>query len=283
MVGTINCGGTLLDLSTPVVMGILNVTPDSFSDGGRFTNVPDALRQAEKMLAEGAAVIDVGGASSRPGADIITAEAEIARVVPVIMAIKSAFPEAIIAVDTWRAAVADRAVEAGAAIINDISAGQWDPEMFPLMARLNVPVILMHIADSPEKMHHKPGYQDIVTAVLDFLLERVHTLAAMGVKDIIIDPGFGFGKTMRNNYDLLAGMATFPTVIQRPVLAGLSRKSMIYKLLETDVANALNGTTALNMVALQQGAQILRVHDVKAAYEVIQLWKMLHSAGQAGD
>lgn len=283
MVGTINCGGKLLDLSTPVVMGILNITPDSFSDGGNYTDIRKALRHTEEMLSQGATIIDVGGASSRPGADIIAAEEEIARVMPVVKAITKAFPDAVISVDAWRASVALAAVEAGAAIINDISAGQWDPEMFPLMARLNLPVILMHIADAPEKMHIKPDYQDIVTVVLDFLMERVNTLASMGVKDIIVDPGFGFGKTQRNNYDLLAGMEMITAVIQRPVLAGLSRKSMIYKLLETDVAHALNGTTALNMIALQQGARILRVHDVKAAFEVIRLWKMLHSAGQTND
>lgn len=260
-------------------MGILNVTPDSFFDGGKYVLVEQAVEHAARMLAEGATIIDVGGMSSRPGAALISVEEEINRVVPVIAAIQSALPEAIIAVDTWRSEVAQQAVAAGASIINDISAGTLDDKMFPIMAGLNVPVVLMHMKGTPATMQLSPLYEDVVTETLDFLMARVSLLQGMGVNDIIVDPGFGFGKTILHNYALLRRMKELSTVLQCPLLAGLSRKSMIYKVLGTEPASAINGTSVLNMVALDQGAQILRVHDVKEAIEVIQLWKMLHSAG----
>jgi dihydropteroate synthase len=279
MIHFINCKGRLLDFSEPRVMGILNVTPDSFFDGGKYVLVEQAVEHAARMLAEGATIIDVGGMSSRPGAALISVEEEINRVVPVIAAIQSALPEAIIAVDTWRSEVAQQAVAAGASIINDISAGTLDDKMFPIMAELNVPVVLMHMKGTPATMQLSPLYEDVVTETLDFLMARVSLLQGMGVNDIIVDPGFGFGKTILHNYELLRRMRELSTVLQCPLLAGLSRKSMIYKVLGTEPASAINGTSVLNMVALDQGAQILRVHDVKEAIEVIQLWKMLHSAG----
>ncbi len=274
---TINCRGVLVDLTEPIVMGILNITPDSFSDGGKYVTVDAALAHAGQMIAAGATIIDVGGASSRPGAVTVDVQEETDRVVPVIRAIHEQFPDILISIDTWRAEVARAAVNAGACIINDISAGLLDDNMFAVMAELNVPVILMHMKGTPETMQKSPRYDDVVTEVLDFLMERVSTLQALGVKDIIVDPGFGFGKTLAHNYELLKRMGEIGAVIQRPVLAGISRKSMVYKLLGIDPADALNGTAALHMVALQQGAKILRVHDVKETVEVVRLWKALRS------
>ena len=273
----INCNGALLHLSEPIVMGILNITPDSFYDGGKYTTVNQAVQRALLMLSEGATIIDVGGASSRPGAPVVSVKEEEARVLPVISAIKSVCPHAVISIDTWRSEVAASAIAAGAGIINDISAGMMDNEMFPVMAELNVPVVIMHMKGTPATMQVSPEYDDIITDVLDFLLSRVSRLQSMGVSDIIIDLGFGFGKTVRQNYELLQRMGEISAVIQRPLLAGLSRKSMIYKVLDKDPSAVINGTSVLNMVALQQGAKILRVHDVKEAAEVIQLWKVLRS------
>lgn len=278
---TLNCRGRLLDLSRPQVMGILNVTPDSFFDGGRYDDPAHALRQAEKMLREGAAILDVGGASSRPGAAEVSAEEEARRVVPLLVALSAEFPEAILSVDTWRAPIARAAVEAGAGIVNDISAGRLDENLLPAVAELAVPYILMHMQGTPTTMQQAPSYQDVVTEVLDFFLEKIGRLRALGVRDIVLDPGFGFGKTVEHNYQLLNNLSTFSAVTGLPVLAGLSRKSMICKVLKVNPEHALNGTTALHMVALQQGARILRAHDVREAQEVIRLWEMVESARQS--
>lgn len=273
---TLNCRGRLLSLDEPVVMGILNVTPDSFFDGGRYNSADDALRQAERMLGEGAAIIDIGGMSSRPGSEFIGVEEELQRVLPPIEAVASTFTEAIISIDTVRSQVARRAVEAGAAIVNDISAAAFDDAMYPTVAELGVPYILMHMQGSPKTMQRNPEYEDVVREVLDFIIAEVGKLRSLDVKDIVIDPGFGFGKTVEHNYQLLKQMHVFG-LTELPILAGLSRKSMINKVLNTKPEDALNGTTALNMVALQQGAKILRVHDVRPAVETIKLWQQLNN------
>ena len=269
---TINCGGKLLDLSEPIIMGILNVTPDSFYDGGQLENERAILFQADKMMREGATIMDIGGMSSRPGAELISVEEELKRVIPAVKLIAKNFPNAIISVDTVQSEVARQAVENGAHIINDISAGQIDEAMYETVADLQVPYILMHMQGQPKTMQLNPNYDDIVHDVLDFFVGEIEDLRDLGVKDIIIDPGFGFGKTIAHNYEMLCKMHTLQ-MMGVPILAGLSRKSMIYKVLENTPKEALNGTTALNIVALQQGAKILRVHDVKEAVECVTLFK----------
>lgn len=275
---TINCNGRLLDLSKPHVMGILNVTPDSFFDGGKHTHLPDILRQAEKMLTEGAAILDVGGASTRPGAAEVSAQAELDRTIPAIEAILGAFPGTIISIDTWRASVAEAAIRAGASLVNDISGGNLDADMFPTVGRLKAPYILMHMQGTPQTMQHNPEYQDVVTEVLDFFIEKTIALRQFGVDDIVLDPGFGFGKTVAHNFTLLKHLQTFKTVLGMPTLAGISRKSMICKALGIKPAQALNGTTALHMLALEQGATLLRAHDVHEAKETIALWEWYQNA-----
>lgn len=259
-------------------MGILNATPDSFFAGSRVQTHDDLLRQAEKMLAEGAAMLDLGGASSRPGAAEVPEQEELARVVPAIESLRKNFPEAVISIDSWRASVAESAVQAGANIVNDISAGRFDPEMYQTVARLGTPYILMHMAGTPRTMQQQPEYEDVVREVLDFFIGEVGKLRALGVKDILLDPGFGFGKTVAHNYQLLKNLHVFGRVLDLPVLAGISRKSMICKPLKIKPEHALNGTTALHIVALQQGAKILRAHDVREAIEVVKLWEILESA-----
>lgn len=271
----LNCKGRLLDLAQPLVMGILNLTPDSFFDGGRYQDQTAILRQAEKMLMEGAAILDIGGASSRPGAATVEESEERNRVLPVVELLQKNFPSAILSIDTWRASVAQAAVEAGAHMVNDISAGNLDTPMLETVSKLQVPYILMHMQGNPDTMQKHPSYDDVVTEVLDFFIEKIGVLRNLGVKDIVLDPGFGFGKTLEHNFELLKSLHVFQAVTGLPVLAGISRKSMICKALGVPAAEALNGTTALHMVALQQGAKILRVHDVKEAMEVIQLWKHL--------
>ncbi len=281
---TLNARSRLLDLTRPAVMGILNVSPDSFFDGGRYTTNNELLHQAEKMLNAGAGMLDIGGASSRPGATEVTEDQELSRVLPAIEALSKNFPDTILSIDTWRGKVAAAAVQAGAGIINDISAGSLDTAMYPTLQALQkdrrvgpVPYILMHMQGRPETMQQDPNYTDVVTEVLDFFIAEVGKLRALGVTDIILDPGFGFGKTVEQNYQLLRQLPVFSQVLGLPVLAGLSRKSMICKVLKVNPEHALNGTTALHMVALQQGANILRVHDVREAMEVIRLWEMLGS------
>ena len=283
---TLRCGSRLLDLSRPKVMGILNVTPDSFFDGGRYTDLDHLLQQAEKMLSAGADLLDIGGASSRPGALEVSAAEEMDRVMPVIETLSGHFPEALLSIDTWRASVARAAVQAGVALVNDISAGRLDHDLYPTVAALNavqpdgsqpgaVPYVLMHMQGRPETMQQAPVYTDVVTEVLDFFIAEVAKLRDLHIHDIILDPGFGFGKTVEQNYQLLRQLSVFRHVLQLPVLVGLSRKSMICKVLKVHPEQALNGTTALHMVALQQGANILRVHDVREAVEVIQLWEIV--------
>lgn len=271
---TINCRGRLLSIERPLVMGILNTTPDSFYDGGRHTEITAALHRCEAMLKEGAAVIDVGGMSSRPGAAVVGESEELRRVLPVVEAVTREFPEAIISIDTVRSVVARACVEAGASIVNDISAGRLDESMYETVASLGVPYVLMHMQGTPATMQQNPVYEDVVKEVLDFLIAETGKLLALGVKDIIVDPGFGFGKTVEHNYQLLKNLSVFQ-ILERPILVGISRKSMICRLLNVDPEHALNGTTALHMVALQLGAKILRAHDVREAVEVIKLWQQI--------
>lgn len=274
---TINCKGKLLDLSVPKVMGILNVTPDSFYDGGRFTSEEKVLVQVEKMLNDGADIIDVGGMSSRPGAEIIKPEQELERVLPVVKLISNTYPESIVSIDTVNAKVAKECIEAGASIINDISAGLIDKSMFKTVAALKVPYILMHMQGLPENMQLNPKYENnIVLEIIDFFSNRIKELEALGITDIIIDPGFGFGKTIEHNYQILKQLNDF-SIFDKPILAGLSRKSMIYKPLGISASEALNGTSVLNAFALQNSASILRVHDVKEAKETIKLLSYLNA------
>lgn len=270
--GSLRSGGRLLDLSEPVVMGILNATPDSFFTSN--VRVDDSLRLAEKMLRDGAAILDVGGASTRPGAPDVPVSEETARVIPLIRAIAARFPGAWISVDTFHPEVAEEAVAAGAHLINDIAAGR-DPAMLETVARLNVPYIAMHMQGSPRTMQEDPQYEDVVREVFDYLKNVLLDCRDAGIYDIILDPGFGFGKTVSHNYALLSELGTL-RALGRPLLAGISRKSMVCKPLRVNPEKALNGTTALHMAALREGASILRAHDVREAAEVILLYQELN-------
>jgi dihydropteroate synthase len=267
----INVKGHLIDLEVPKVMGIINITPDSFYSGSRYRREKEIKVAAQKMLSEGADFIDIGGYSSRPGADDIPENEEMTRVLPAIRYVAEEFPEAIISVDTFRSQVARRAIcDAGAHIINDISGGDADPEMSDLVSELNVPYIIMHMKGTPGNMQKNPVYEDIVSEVLMWFGQKTVSLRAAGVKDIIIDPGFGFGKSVEHNFTLLRRLNEL-SIAGLPVMAGLSRKSMIWKTLDVDPSEALNGTSMLNAVALMNGADILRVHDVKEAVEAVKL------------
>lgn len=269
---TLNAGSQLMDLSKPKVMRIINVTPDSFFAGSRKMNTQDAVFMAEKMLNEGANFLDLGAYSSRPGATDISSQEETDRLLPVIKAISERFPEAVLSVDTFRASVAEAGIKAGAHIINDISGGDLDENMFATVAQLQVPYILMHTKGTPQNMTEKAQYQDIFTEVFDDLAAKVYRLKQLNVHDVIIDPGFGFAKTKEQSFELLRKMAGFK-LLQLPVLAGISRKGMIHKTLNVKPEDALNGTSVLNTMALLNGANILRVHDVKEAVEAVRLFE----------
>lgn len=271
---TINCKGQLIDLSVPKVMGILNITPDSFYDGGTHKNEKDILNHVKKMLHEGATFIDVGAYSSRPNADYVNEDVELKRVVPIVELIIKAFPETLISIDTFRSEVAKQCINAGAAIVNDISAGKLDDNMLQTIADLKVPYIMMHMRGTPQNMQEHTQYNNLVKEVLLYFSERIAAAKALGIIDMIVDPGFGFAKTLEQNYELLNTFELFK-MTDKPLLAGLSRKSMIYKTLETSAQEALNGTSVLNTVALLKGASILRVHDVKEAMECIKLTRLL--------
>lgn len=273
---SLNIQGNLFHFDSPKVMGILNVTPDSFFDGGTLENEKQVLERAERMLQEGAHFLDIGGASSRPGAEAVSVEEELARVLPTIKAISREFPKAILSIDTFNARVARKAVEAGAHMVNDISAGDDDPEMFKTVMDLQVPYIIMHKRGQPQNMQKNPEYNDVTQEVLYYLAEKVQKLNKMGVNDIIIDPGFGFGKTVEHNYELLQKLELFHH-LELPILVGLSRKSMINRVLGTKPEEALNGTSVLNTIALQKRAHLLRVHDVKEAVQAVKLWQKLQS------
>ncbi len=267
---TINIKGNLISLETPKVMGILNVTPDSFYAGSRVNQIDDILKKASQMLSEGADFLDVGGYSSRPGADDISIEEEVKRTAPIIKELKGVFPEAIISIDTFRAPVALKAIDAGADIINDISGGELDKQMFEIVADTKTPYIIMHMRGTPQNMVTKTDYEDILKEVLHYFQKKLDVLQKKGVTDLILDPGFGFAKNREQNFYLLQHLNDLD-VLERPILAGVSRKSMIYKTLGVSTEEALNGTTILNTLALQNGANILRVHDVKEAVEVVKL------------
>lgn len=267
---TLNCKGRMLVVDKPIVMGIINTTPDSFYKDSRRTALDEILFQAEKMIREGAAIIDVGGQSSRPGSGMIGPEEEIKRVIPAIVEISTRFPEIIISVDTFYSSVASKAVAAGASIVNDISAGSIDAEMIKTVAGLNVPYVLMHMQGTPQTMQRNPAYEDVTKEVLDFFIFKTAELREAGIKDIIIDPGFGFGKTIDHNFELLKNLAVFK-VLNLPLLLGISRKSTISKTLGITADEGLNGTTVLNTAGLLKGASILRVHDVKEAVESVKL------------
>lgn len=271
---TINCKGQLIDLSVPKVMGILNITPDSFYDGGTHKNEKDTLNHVKKMLHEGATFIDVGAYSSRPNADYVNEDVELKRVVPIVELIIKAFPETLISIDTFRSEVAKQCINAGAAIVNDISAGKLDDNMLQTIADLKVPYIMMHMRGTPQNMQEHTQYNNLVKEVLLYFSERIAAAKALGIIDMIVDPGFGFAKTLEQNYELLNTFELFK-MTDKPLLAGLSRKSMIYKTLETSAQEALNGTSVLNTIAIQKGASILRVHDVKEAMECIKLTRLL--------
>ncbi|MEX2232595.1 MAG: dihydropteroate synthase [Cyclobacteriaceae bacterium] len=271
---TLNINGRLIDLGIPKVMGVLNVTPDSFYDGGQFLSESSILEHAEKMLSEGADFIDVGGYSSRPGAADISPAEEKERSVKAISSIVRNFPGTIISIDTFRSSVAEAAVDAGASMVNDISGGNPDQEMFQTVSRLKVPYILMHMKGNPQTMDGLTQYTNLMKELIDYFHEKIHAIRPFEVKDIIIDPGFGFSKTLEQNFNILNNLEKL-SILGKPVLVGLSRKSMIWKTLEVQPTGALNGTTALNTMALLKGADILRVHDVREAREVIKLFTSL--------
>ncbi|HWV72652.1 MAG TPA: dihydropteroate synthase [Pseudosphingobacterium sp.] len=265
-----NIKGNLFNFDMPKIMGILNITPDSFYDGGKYSDIKGALERVNAMLAEGADVIDIGGYSSRPGAGEVSVQEELDRLLPVIEQIVSNFPQAVISIDTFRAQVAAEAIRSGAHIINDIGGGNLDDQMFTTVAGLKVPYILMHSRGTPKTMQQQTGYNDLIKEILADLSEKVTLLRALDVKDIIIDPGFGFAKTLDQNYELLNRIDELK-ILDLPILGALSRKSMIYKLLEISPEEALNGTTVLNTLLLLKGVNIIRVHDVRAANEVRKL------------
>ncbi|MEO9894538.1 dihydropteroate synthase [Aurantibacter sp.] len=271
---TINCNQKLINLNSPKVMGILNLTPDSFYDGGKHSEHKAILLHCEKMIAEGATFLDLGAYSSRPGADDIAVEEELQRILPIVALLRKEFPETLLSIDTFRSEVADKCLEMGAALINDISAGHLDDNMMHVVAKYQVPYIMMHMRGTPKTMRDLTDYDDIIIEMRQYFSERINLTRNLGITDIIIDMGFGFSKTRTQNFELLNHLELFQT-FEIPILAGLSRKSMIFKTLHTNAASALNGTTALNMLALDRGAKILRVHDVKEAIECVHLYEEL--------
>jgi len=274
---TMNCKGKLINLNSPVVMGIINITPDSFYKGFLNDSIENIVKIAGKMIEEGALILDIGGQSTRPGATLFDETTEAERVIPVIESIHQHFPNVILSVDTFYAKVAQKAVLAGASIINDISAGNYDQEMLDTVADLNVPFICMHMKGMPENMQNNPVYNNVVADILNFFINKIEQCKKKGINDLIIDPGFGFGKTIQHNFQILESLSNF-NILNVPILAGLSRKGMIYKSLGITTSESLNGTTVLNTLALNNGAKILRVHDVKEAVEAIKLYNLYNNA-----
>jgi dihydropteroate synthase len=272
---TINCKGKLIDFSSPKVMGILNITPDSFFDGGKYNSEVSIVNHTKKLIANGATFLDVGAYSSRPGAKHISEEEELTRITPVIKLLNNKFPDLLISIDTFRSTVAKKCIELGACIINDISAGNMDNNMFTTVAKLQVPYIIMHMQGTPQTMQQKPTYKNITQELLLYFSKKINELRLLGVNDIITDVGFGFGKTIDQNYELLKHLVLFKS-LEVPTLVGLSRKSMLFKPLKIDQNKALNATTSANTIALLNGANILRVHDVKEAVEAIKIVKLLN-------
>lgn len=276
----IKCGGQSINFEKPLVMGILNLTPDSFYDGGSYLTERAILNRAEQILSEGAAIIDLGAYSTRPGAEEVSTKDEILRMIPAIDCIRKEFPNAILSIDTFRSEVAKRVVaNFGACIINDISGGTMDSEMFSTIGELKVPYIMMHIKGTPQSMQQNPIYDHLMNDMLAFFRSQIKSLVDFGASNIIIDPGFGFGKTLDHNFEIIAKLNEFRQ-LDLPILVGVSRKSMIYKFIGGDSSTSLNGTTALNMMALEKGANILRVHDVKEAVECVNLFSKIKSSLQ---
>ena len=273
---SLNCKGKLLVIDKPLVMGIINITPDSFYEGSRKQNNESVLTLATKMIQDGADIIDVGGQSTRPGSERISVKEELQRVLPAIEMILKKIPETIISVDTYHSEVAAGAIGVGASIINDISAGNMDNDMISTIAKLQVPYICMHMKGTPQDMQQQPTYENVTREVLDFFIQKTAECKRAGINDVIMDPGFGFGKTIAHNFILLKELAAFK-MLDKPIMVGLSRKSTIYKTLGVTAEEALNGTTVLNTLALQNGANILRVHDVKEAKEVVTILSRLLS------
>jgi dihydropteroate synthase len=274
---SLNCKGKLLVIDKPLVMGIINVTPDSFFEGSRQQTNESVLAQAAKMLQDGADIIDIGGQSTRPGSERISVKKELQRVLPAVEIILKNFPDTIISVDTYQSDVAAELINAGAAIINDISAGNMDNDMISTVAKLQVPYICMHMKGTPQDMQQQSSYKNVKREVFDFFIQKIDECQRAGIHDVIIDPGFGFGKTISHNFTLLKELSVFK-MLEKPIMAGLSRKSTIYKTLGITAEEALNGSTVLHTLALQNGANILRVHDVKEAKEAIALWERYDSA-----
>jgi dihydropteroate synthase len=267
---SVNCGGKLLSFDEPKIMAIINATPDSFYEGHLQKHIDELIAMSANMLDAGASILDVGGQSTRPDSETISAAEELKRVIPVIQAIHSNFPDAIISIDTYYSEVAARAVEAGATMVNDVSSGAMDAQMLQLVGSLKVPYVAMHMQGTPQNMQTNPSYKNITLELIDFFIQKIEQCKSAGIQDVIIDPGFGFGKTMDHNFELLRRLNDF-SILKRPLLAGISRKSMIYKTLQSSPAEALNGTTVLNTIAIMNGAHLLRVHDVKEAREAILL------------
>ena len=272
---TINCKGQLIDFTAPKVMGILNVTPNSFYDGGMYKSSSEMLTKVGKMLSDGATFIDIGAYSSKPSAEYVSEEEELQRIIPIINLILEYYPETLLSVDTFRSEVAKVCIENGAAMINDISAGNLDDKMLETVVKYNVPYIMMHMRGTPETMQQMTSYENIVKEILLYFSEKVSKARSFGINDLIIDPGFGFAKTLDQNYEVLQKMELFE-ILELPLLVGFSRKSMIYKTLQSSADEALNGTTVLNTVALIKGAKILRVHDVKEAVECVTLFNKIN-------
>ena len=267
---SINCKGKLIELNSPRVMGIMNLTPDSFYDGGRLKNDKEILLHAEKLINEGATFIDIGGYSSRPNAEHISEKEELQRVIPVINMVIDRFPDSLISIDTFRSKVAKYAIQSGACMINDISAGNMDEKMFETVAELQVPYIIMHMKGTPQTMQKNPTYDNIIQEIIFYFSQKISELRSLGVNDLIIDVGFGFGKTIQQNYILLKNLSLFKS-LEVPILTGVSRKSMLYKMIDATAQEALNVTTVANTIALLNGANILRVHDVKETIEAIKI------------
>lgn len=274
MKNLISIAGKLMDLSTPKIMGIINITPDSFYDKSRAMDNYTVLKRVEQMLIDGADIIDLGAMSSRPGAELIDKETELKRLIPIVKSISTNFPSAVLSIDTIRARVAMEAINAGAHIINDITGGHFDSKMLETVGKLGAPFICMHSKGLPNEMQLNPNYNNILVEIIDYFIERLNACKTAGIKDVIIDPGFGFGKTIEHNYTLLKQLNSF-SFLNVPILVGLSRKSMIYKPLEISIEESLPATTALHLFSLQNGAKILRVHDVKAAKQAIDLFHLL--------
>lgn len=271
---TINCKGNLIDLATPKVMGIMNITPNSFYDGGKYKNDNEILLQVEKMIKEGATFIDLGAYSSKPKAEFVSEKDELSRIIPIVKLLQKSFPEALLSIDTFRSEVAQACIENGAAIINDITAGNGDEKMMETIAKYNVPYVMMHMRGDANTMQKMTDYENVVKEIVFYFSEKIAKARSFGINDLIIDPGFGFAKTTEQNYEILQKLELFKA-LELPVLVGISRKSMIYKTLNTNPAQALNGTSVLNMISLTKGAKILRVHDVKEAMECVTLFNKI--------